>query len=214
MEDVIIFGTGGHAKVVYDILVKQAMYKPVAFVSLNENLTDFLGIPHLNQNKFKELKVKKGVVAIGDNSVRSSVVDFIQSQISDFEFVSAVHPSAQIGNDVKIGRGSVIMAQTAVNSGTRIGQHVILNTSSSVDHDCIIGDYSSIAPGAILGGNVKVGNFSAVSLGCHIIHGKSIGDHTVIGAGAVVIEDITDHKVAYGNPCKVIKMRQTGEKYL
>lgn len=214
MKEVVIFGTGGHAKVVYDILIKQNIYKPVAFFSLNENLESFNDTPHYHQSKFAEMRFDTGIVAIGDNSVRSEVVEFILQNKSEFSFISAVHPSAHLGQGVSIGNGSAVMAGVVVNSSTSIGPHVILNTGSIIDHDCKIDDYASIAPGCTLGGNVKVGQYSAISLGANIIHGQSIGAHTVVGAGSLVLKNVGDFQLAYGVPCTEIKKRTSGEKYL
>lgn len=214
MNDAIIFGTGGHARVVFDVMKRQNQYNPVAFVSLGEDLSSFLNLPHVHQSKLNHLSWDRGVVAIGDNFIRSKVVQYILSVKPHFKFISLVDPSAQLGSDVVVQEGTVIMPHCVVNTGSRIGQHVILNTSSSIDHDCKIEDFASLAPGAILGGNVSLGNFTAVSLGAHIIHGKKIGQHSVIGAGAVVLKNVSDFTVAYGNPCREIRVRSAGDKYL
>ena len=214
MENVVIFGTGGHAKVVYDILLKQQLYTPVAFLSLNNSMTNFLGLPHYHQSLLAQKNFISGVVAIGDNFIRNQVVEYIMDNVHGFKFISAIHPSVQIAEGVKIAHGTVAMANTVINSGSSIGSHTILNTGSIIDHDCIINQFASIAPGCVLGGNVEVGDFSAISLGANIIHGKKIGSHTVIGAGSLVLNDIDSLMLAYGNPCKVIRTRTQGEKYL
>lgn len=95
------------------------------------------------------------------------VVENIITLFPDFRFVSAVHPSAQIGKGVSIGEGTVVMAGAVINSGTKIGYHYIINTKASVDYDCCLFDFSSIAPGVTLGGNVRVGTHAAVSFGCN-----------------------------------------------
>lgn len=214
MKNIVIIGTGGHAKVIFDILLRQNLYKPVAFLSLNDIMTSFLGLPHYHQSKLDQKDFNTGVLAIGDNFVRSQAAEFVRSQKPKFNFITAIHPSAQIAEDVILGEGSVVMANVVVNPGTYVGSHAILNTSSSVDHDCKIGQFASIAPGCTLGGNVEVGEFSAVSLGSKIIHSKKIGSHSVIGAGALVLKDIESYKVAYGHPCQIVRSRTLGEKYL
>jgi sugar O-acyltransferase (sialic acid O-acetyltransferase NeuD family) len=214
MKNIVIFGIGGHSKVVCDILVKQNKYRPIAFVSLNESISIFMGIPHVHQSKFADIACELGIIAIGDNFIRNQVSEFILSKKPHFNFISAIHPSAQIADGVKIGEGSVVMALSALNSDTVVKRHVIINTHSSVDHDGLIGDFASIAPGCALGGNVEVGSFSAVSLGAQVIHNIKIGEHSVIGAGALVLNDIGDFKVAYGIPCKEMRDRIKGEKYL
>ena len=35
--------------------------------------------------------------------------------------------------------------------------------------------------------------------------GVTIGDNVVIGAGSVVTKDIPSNKIAYWNPCKIVK---------
>jgi sugar O-acyltransferase (sialic acid O-acetyltransferase NeuD family) len=212
--DIVIFGTGGHSKVVYDILIKQQKYNPVAFVSLDKGLSTFMGLPHFHQSDLFRIKQSKGIVAIGDNYARAQVSSFILEKRPDFDFVMAVHPSAQVAYGVKIGRGSVVMANTALNSETVLGENVIINTGATVDHDCKIDSFASIAPGCTLGGNVTLGAFAALSLGAKVVHNKKIGIHTVVGAGSVVLNDIADYKIAYGSPCRVIRDRKEGEKYL
>ena len=51
----------------------------------------------------------------------------------------------------------------------------------------------------IVGNNVWIGG------GAILMPGVSIGDNVVIGAGSVVTKDIPSNKIAYGNPCKVIR---------
>ena len=155
-----------------------------------------------------------GVVSIGDNWIRSKVVNRILELYPDFRFLNAVHPSSQIARDVEMGVGNVIMANTAINSNSYIGNHCIINTSSSVDHDNRLEDFVTMAPGAITGGDVTVGKYSSISLGAHVIHERIIGEHTVIGSGSTVIKDIPDHVVAYGSPAEIIRKREEGEGYL
>lgn len=51
----------------------------------------------------------------------------------------------------------------------------------------------------IIGNNVWIGG-SAV-----IMPGVTIGDNVVIGAGSVVTRNIPSDKIAYGNPCRVMR---------
>lgn len=50
-----------------------------------------------------------------------------------------------------------------------------------------------------LGDNVWIGG------NCVIMPGVKIGDNVTIGAGSVVTKDIPNNKLAFGNPCKIIK---------
>lgn len=51
----------------------------------------------------------------------------------------------------------------------------------------------------IIGNNVWIGG------GAIIMPGVTIGDNVVIGAGSVVTKDIPSNKIAYGNPCRIVR---------
>ena len=53
-------------------------------------------------------------------------------------------------------------------------------------------------------GNVTVGEQSHVGTGSSIRQSVRIGKNVTIGTGSVVVQDIPDSCVAYGNPCKMI----------
>jgi acetyltransferase-like isoleucine patch superfamily enzyme len=78
----------------------------------------------------------------------------------------------------------------------------------------VLGDFSSLAPGAVTGGLVIVGECSAIGVGAAISDRISIGSNSVVGTGAVVVRDIPDFVVAYGNPARAMRSRSEGEKYL
>lgn len=61
---------------------------------------------------------------------------------------------------------------------------------------------------------VTVGDHVWIGGGSILLPGVSIGKDTVIGAGSVVTRDIPDHVIACGNPCRVIRKKQTtGRKH-
>ena len=57
----------------------------------------------------------------------------------------------------------------------------------------------TITAPVIIGNNVWIGG------GTIIMPGITIGDNVVIGAGSVVTKDVTSNKIAYGNPCKIVR---------
>ncbi|CEO35468.1 bacterial transferase [[Clostridium] sordellii] len=52
---------------------------------------------------------------------------------------------------------------------------------------------------------VHIGNNVWIGGGAIIMPGVTIGDNVVIGSGSVVTKDIPSNKIAYGNPCRVIR---------
>lgn len=203
MKKVFIFGAGGHAKVIVDILEKAG--REIAFLAIDEldsMQNDVMGYPLIKGRatllEYPDLLDHECIIAIGDNPTRRNVSEWFVK--SGFKLTQAIHPSAIVGRDVFIGAGSVIMAGVVVNSGTVIGENVIINTSASIDHDCSIGNHVHIAPGCHLCGSVKIGEATLLGVGCSVIPGVKIGKQTVIGAGSTVITDLAADITALGSP--------------
>jgi len=218
MKDIVVFGSGGHAKVIIDIIEKQGAFKIIGLIDKFKDKDDTVfGYQIIGEEEdFPEISknIYGGIIAIGDNWVRYKVASHIKAIVPNFKFITAIHPFTAIARGVKMGDGSVVMAGAILNSESSIGEHCIINTMASIDHDNSIGDFVTIAPNVTIGGNVRIGDYSAISLGANVIHGRGIGEHTVIGAGSTVIKDIPSYVVAFGTPAKVIRKREAGDKYL
>lgn len=199
MAHTYIIGSGGHGRVVRDIL--RACGQECSFAKLEDIVRSYSAGDRI-------------VVADGDNFSRARIVAETLASLPRATFAVAVHPTAVVAEDVVLNEGSVVMAGAVVNCGTRIGAHCIVNTASSIDHNCVLGDFVSVAPGAHLGGTVEVGAGSAIGIGAAVVHRCVIGENTVVGAGAVVVKSLPPACLCYGNPARVIRPRAPDEKYL
>ncbi|MBU1147949.1 MAG: acetyltransferase [Candidatus Omnitrophica bacterium] len=203
--NILLFGTGGHAKVVADIVEQQSIYNIVGLVSQDGASGDFIpGYDVVASNSNFEHIIKKvgargAIVALGNADYRKSLVKKISGYL---EFASAIHPLAIIDKSVSMGIGTTVMAGVVVNASTSIGDHCILNTSSSVDHDCKIGDFSHICPGSHIGGHVNIGSECWIGIGSILVDHINIGDKAIVGAGSVVINNIKSGAKVFGAPAK------------
>jgi sugar O-acyltransferase (sialic acid O-acetyltransferase NeuD family) len=206
MDYVIVFGAGGHAKVVIDVIESQAKFKIAAVYDADLNKSSLLGYPIFHDiGRIKEMGINNGIVAIGHNTTRKTVALKILEIMPDFNFVTAVHPFTAIAHGVVIDKGSVIMAGCCINADSTIGMHCIINTRASLDHENLISDYVNVSPGAATGGNVSIGESTFIGLGVNIIQKISIGSNSFIGAGSLVVKQIPCNVLAYGMPAKIIR---------
>ena len=90
------------------------------------------------------------------------------------------HGGLVIGNDVRIGAGTIIIPSEHVYHGLEP-----ITTQGTVNK------------GIVIGNDVWIG------ANCSILDGVSIGAHVVIGAGSVVTKSIPSNSVAYGVPAAV-----------
>jgi UDP-N-acetylbacillosamine N-acetyltransferase len=207
---IVIWGAGGHAMVVADILRCQGGFEIAGFLddtNPGRHGQLFCGSTVLGGQEQLAILHEQGVttmlLAIGDCAARLKLAAMVKAK--GFALASAIHPRSIIAVGVAFGEGTVIAAGAIINPAVRIGDNVIVNTAASVDHECVIEDGAHISPGARLGGAVQVGRGAWIGIGATIIPKVKVGEGTVIGAGAVVLEDIPAHVVAVGVPVKVIR---------
>lgn len=217
MNNIVIIGSGGHAKSIIDVVEKQLKHRIVGLIDGTPR--DVMGYRVIGdegslESLVKAYQIDGALIAVGDNSVRAQVAERVQALCPDLPFAVAIHPAAIIGRDTVIGAGTVVMAGVVINACSTIGGHCIINTRASIDHDCELGDFVSLAPGVVTGGECRIGAYAAIGLGASLIHGVAIGEDAVIGAGAMVARDIESRAVAYGVPARVVRLRQHGDRYL
>lgn len=220
MKNLVLFGGGNQAHYTIDIIEKENKYNIVGIIdSISEIGSDRFGYKVLGRQEnieeiIRQYNIEVGVITIGDNWSRYYVYNQIKDKVPNFEFVNAVHPSVIIGKDVRLGVGVVAMAGCIFNPKSVIGDFTFFATGAQVEHDCFIDDFASVSAGSVTGGFVKLGKFSAITLGVTVIDRVEIGKNTVVGSGSLVVKSLPDNVLAYGNPCKIIRERNEGEKFL
>jgi sugar O-acyltransferase (sialic acid O-acetyltransferase NeuD family) len=212
MQKLLIYGAGGHAKVIVDIVHACGDFEIAGLIDDNPNKVGEKLLGEEVIGTFSDLvrlcSEDMGIIlGIGENRARFHVWERLQKAAVKCKYVTAIHPSAMVGEEVTLGEGTVVMAGTVINPGSRVGRHCIVNTASSIDHDCRIGDFVHIAPGAVLCGGVHVGDLSLVGVGATVLPGINIGREAVVGAGAVVTSDVPDSACVVGVPARPIQRR-------
>ena len=194
----IIIGAGGHGKVIADIALKIG-YTDIVFA--DDNAVGYcMGFPiickSINLEQQNDGKTDF-IVAVGNNEIRKRI-----AEQHNLNWITLIHPSAQIGTSVKIGVGTVVMAGAVINSCATIGDHCIVNTCAVVEHDNRINSYVHISPNAALGGTVSVGEGTHIGIGASVKNNIEICKNCTIGAGAVVVNNIVKESVYIEIPAK------------
>lgn len=195
----IIYGAGGHARVVISCL--RTNREPVRVIfDDDDSKTSLSGIIVTGSYDSYLFPDDLLVIAIGNNETRRLI-----SHKVIHRFGQVFHPSALIENDVAIGPGTVVLHGAIIQSGSILGKHVIINTAAKIDHQCSLSDYVHIAPGAILCGNVSVGENTLIGAGSIIVPNIKVGKNCIVAAGSVITKNIPDGQIVRGNPGRIIK---------
>jgi sugar O-acyltransferase (sialic acid O-acetyltransferase NeuD family) len=213
MTDLIIVGTGGHAREVLDVI--EAIngtgdrYRVIGF--LDDDPTrhgqSLRGHPVLGGLDWLAGRSAVQVtIGVGSSRARGQIRQRLGAWAP--RSPALVHPRASLTPHVQLSDGCIIAAGTVVTSSVRLGAHVHLNVGVTLSHDCVIGDSATLAPGAHVAGNVTLGEGCEVGMGAVIIQGRALGAWSVIGAGSVVTKDVPANTTAVGIPARVIRHRE------
>ena len=199
MKTALLYGGGGHAKGVLECLWSVGVLV-TGFFDDDPAVTELCGVHSLGTFDPALASGVPLLVAIGDNATRYRVVRRL-------EHASTVvsHASALLSTRARLDEGTVVFHRAVVQSGARVGRHVIVNTAAVVEHDCVLADFVHAAPGAILCGRVRVDEGTLVGAGATVLPGVSIGRWCIVGAGAVVTRSLPDFSVAIGMPARVVR---------
>lgn len=210
-----ILGTGGHSNAVFGLLHTLGV-EVLGFVDQFTSVSSHQGLKVLSSHYLIPTEKSENlIVAVGDNYRRSLIVKQIKNESNqNFKFPSLIHPQSCVSPLAIISEGTVVMGGVNIGPFASVGRFSILNSNSSLDHDSKLGEFSSLAPGAITGGSVVIGSRVAISLGSIVSNAVEIGDDVVVGANSFVKTNLKPNILAYGNPAKVIRERNSDEVYL
>jgi len=191
MKSIYIYGASGHGLVVAD-LARSCGYDHIIWIDDGEN--EYPSFEEID----KDIDVPI-VIGVGNNKTRATIYNTILQ--ADMKIITLVHPSAVVSESVDLGKGTVVMPNVVINAKTKVGNGSILNSASVIEHENEIGDFAHISPNVALAGNVTISDYAHIGIGSSVKQGITVGENSLVGVGSVVLKDIGNAKLAYGNPC-------------
>ena len=191
-KNIILFGAGGHALSVIDVIEKNKKYK-ILFIL--DNFSGSVGkykVYKQNKDLNYYKKYSKNVcIAFGQikNSTKRSK---LYKELIDNKFLlpKIISPHAIVSDTAVVGNGSIIMHQALINSFSKIGENCIINSKALVEHGVKVENNCHLATGAVVNGDSIIKKGSFIGSNSTIIQGITIGDNSIIGAGRVVKKNL------------------------
>jgi len=197
----LIYGGGGHAKSLIDLIRRMGNYAIAGIVDDGIPAgTLILDVPVLGGGELLPALRRKGVFqavnAVGGiGSIAPRLAVYKRLAEAGFYCTTVVHPRAFIEPSASVAEGCQVFFNAYVGSDVKVGFGTIINTGAILSHDCVLGDYVNISPGAILAGAVRVGERALIGMGATTNLGVSIGAGVRVGNSAVVKADVPDNGI-------------------
>ena len=202
----LLFGAGGHARVVADAVLCSGRWGAVRASDRNGEVCIGELLPGVAMVTLTDLLDAKEQacalhVSIGNNIFRQREASALGLE----RLMTVAHPRASVSPHALIAAGCFIAAQSVLSPGAQLGTGVIVNHAAVVDHDVRVGAFSHIAPGAVLGGAAQIGARVLIGAGAVVLPGVSVCDDAVIGAGALVRDHVRTAGTWVGVPARRLK---------
>jgi len=129
MIKIVIFGSGGHAKVIFSEVIKLKKFKFLGFVDdfkkkreliISSNKKNYYNLGSIKEviNKKNNLK---GIIGVGLNFVREKIVKDIKKINNNFKFQQIISKDAIINSNVFIDEGTLVVSGTTINTELKLG---------------------------------------------------------------------------------------------
>ena len=210
MKELIIVGAGGFGRELLQWCKDINCITPKWVIKgfLDDNLDALNGID-CNINIVGNIKDwqpsanEEFALGIAEPNTKEKVVAILENKGANF--ISIIHPKADIGDFNKIGKGVVVYPNARITVNAHIGNFTSILDLTTIGHDSSVGDFSTICGGCGVNGHVNIEDH--VFVGSHVtfVPGIKVGANAYIGAGSVVIRNVRDGYKVFGNPAKKVE---------
>ena len=138
------------------------------------------------------------VCGLGEPTAKIKVIPPLKA--AGARFYTAIHPTASLGANVRLGEGVVIAPLSVITTNVLVGDFVGFNIASKVGHDAVIGEYSMLSCNAAVLGYAKLGRGVFMATDATVLPRATVGDNAIVGVASVVFKRAPAGKTVFGNP--------------
>ena len=194
---IILFGAGGHALSVIDVIEKTKKFKILFLLDKFDGEIGKYKIYKEKKNiEYYKKYTNKAFVSIGQikNSKPRSIL-YNKLLEKGFIIPKIISPFALVSDTAKIDDGTIVMHHALVNSFSQIGKNCIINSKALVEHGVKIENNCHLSTGSIANGDCLIKTGSFIGSNATIIQKITIGSNSVVGAGKIVKKNLPINSV-------------------
>ncbi len=211
-KDLVIFGIGKIADVIFYYATEECGFKVAAFVVDEKYKTQeaFHGLPVVSfdhvEREYPSAKYDM-FIAVGYHDLSKVRESKCNEAISKgYDLVSVISPKANVPMNVVTGVNCFIMSPAIIHPNVTIGKNVFIWSGAMVGHHSIIKDNCWLTSCCNVSGNVTVGRNSFLAVNATVGHSVTIGEECFLGANTLVTKNLDDKKVVIAESSKPIRL--------
>ena len=159
--NLLILGAGSHGHSVWETAETLGVFGEIKFLDNYVRNEDVIGgfedAEHLVD------RFPCAFIAIGDNQIRKTWAEKLKSW--GYMFPHLISPDTTVSKHVKIGEGTIVMAQATISAST-IGNFVIVSSNALVSYGADVKDFVNLDSGSIVMKETIVPKSTKVNSGC------------------------------------------------
>jgi sugar O-acyltransferase (sialic acid O-acetyltransferase NeuD family) len=211
-KELIIFGTGKIADVIYYYASSECGFKVAAFCVDEEykNTASFNGLPvvsfaHL-EKEFPPVKYDL-FVAVGYhdlNALREKKCS--EAMEKGYHLVSIISPLCALPSNISYGWNCFIMPPAIIHPCVQIKNNVFIWSGAMIGHHSVIEDHCWLTSCCNISGNVQLGANTFVAVNATVGHSVQIGKNCFLGANTLVTKNLEEEKAVIAESQKPLRL--------
>jgi len=215
MKDLVIFGVGKIAQVIFYYAKEECGFNVVAFCVDEQYKTveSFQSLPVVSfENVEKQFSPENYnmFIAIGYhdlNKLRQQKCN--EALAKGYDLVNIISPAANLPKNVAVGWNCFIMPPCFIHPCVQLKNDVFVFSGAMVGHHSVIEDHCWLTSSCNIAGNVHIGANSFLAINATIGHSVSIGKNCFIGANTLITKDLEEEKVVIAESTKPIRLNSS-----
>jgi sugar O-acyltransferase (sialic acid O-acetyltransferase NeuD family) len=201
MKKVIIFGTGGFAKIIYLYLQKDPSFNIIAFTANEQTikektLYDLPIIPFETIEEKYSPNEHEMFIALGYTDMnRKRAKFFKEAKDKGYKLISYVHPSTIVNDEFQIGENCFIFENNVIQPFVKLEDNIIIWTGNVISHHTTIMSHCFIVSHVAIAGNTVIEPYCFIGINATIRNSIRIAKDCIIGAGTVILKNTNEKEV-------------------
>lgn len=204
-----IYGAGGVGREARDIAELLGLWDEIIFIDdiAGEGLLH--GIKRITYDNFSR-RYNPGdteiIIAVGEPEHKITL--YHKVKLAGYSLAKLIHPMANVSPSAVLEEGTIVKMGSFVSCDTVVKANTSIEIGCMIAHDCVIQENSQISSGTSLGGGDVIGAGVFIGMNTCVKEKTQIGSRSIIGMGSVVLRDIPENVIAWGNPARIQKPRK------